>query len=107
MTGLGLQKSRTKAEEQKNILTASIRYLSDIFQGNNFPPPFSEGKGPRGLVSMQHVFPKTPLKTTGGTNFLAQQPFTQHTIASWSHSEVFVRMTIDSNCSVKPPQAMF
>lgn len=80
MTGLGLQKSRTKAEEeQKNILTASVRYLSDIFQGNNFPPPFSEGKGPRGLVPMQHVFPKTPLKTTGGTNYFLPNSHSHNT----------------------------
>lgn len=81
MTGLGLQKSRTKAEEeQKNILTASVRYLSDIFQGNNFPPPFSEGEGPRGPdaacvsqdPSEDHRWNKL---------FLAQQPFTQYTIA--------------------------
>lgn len=81
---------------------------SSHFPGKqNFPPLFSEAKGPRGLVPMQHVFPKTPLKTTGGSNYCLPSHSHNTQQHPQPHLEAFVRMTSDSYYSVLPPQATF
>lgn len=57
---------------------------------------------------MQHMFPKTPPETTGGSNYFLPNSHSHNTQQHpQSHSEAFVRMTRDSCCSAIPPQATF